>query len=370
MIFIVASCKPTSKFPLNGIFEYQQAFVLSKKVDVTYLSIDLRSFHKLRRFGRFSYKSSNTLDIIEWSLPTIGRFTPILFLKMLSNSILTYELNKSNPDILHFHFGQFAFMFSIILNSFNQKKVLTEHGSDIHGLKENLDFVSKMMPIYKCFDRVVAVSEPLKDTLENNYSAYSSIIIPNMFSPLFSLSELKKNDNFTFICVASIDERKNIRALLEAFGKEFDLNESVTLFIIGEGPLKLSLQEEYASDSIRFLGSLSRQDVATEMKKAHVFVLPSLIETFGVVYIEAMACGLPVIANRSGGPEFFVNDSNGIILKNHSIEELINSLRLMYQNYTSYDKDKISQFAYRNFSEDAVSLKLINLYKELMAEDK
>lgn len=372
VILVIARGIPSKKFPLIGIFEYHQALVLSKKHDVIFLSVDLRSFHKLRHFGRRVFKHNESLSIINWSLPTLGRFTPELIFGILSNKLFAVELRrlKETPDVVHFHFGDFASRFFKSLRPLKAIKVLTEHGSNTYKFKESLDYVSKITPIYKSFDRVVAVSEPLKDTLEKYYSAYNSIIIPNMFSPLFSLSEVTKNDNFTYICVASIDENKNIRALLEAFKKEFDLIESVTLTIIGDGPLRLSFQRDYASDSIRFIGSLSREEVASEMKKAHVFALPSLIETFGVVYIEAMACGLPVIANRSGGPEFFVNDSNGIILKNHSIEELRNALRFMYQNYTSYDKNKISQFAYGNFSEDAVSLKLINLYKELMAEDK
>lgn len=371
-ILVIASGMPSKKNPLKGIFEHHQALVLSKEHDVVYLSVDLSSFHKFRHFGRRVFKHSESFSIIDWSMPTLGRFTPGIIFGMLSNVILSIEIKKLNkkPDIIHFHFGKFASGFLKSLSSIRTIKVLTEHDTNVHKFKDSKGFVDKLMSTYRQFDQIIVVSDPLKTILEKIYRVTNCIAVPNMFSPLFSISEPNENVDFRFICVSSIDERKNIETLMKAFIEEFDFSESITLTVIGDGPLKSQLQEKYDSISIQFLGSLSREDVANEMKNANVFVLPSLIETFGVVYIEAMACGLPVIANKSGGPESFITNDNGILLKNHSVEELRSALRFIQLNYEKYDKQKISDYANKNFSEEAVSTKLIKLYQKLISEDK
>ena len=66
------------------------------------------------------------------------------------------------------------------------------------------------------------------------------------------------------------------------------------------------------------------------MQACDVFVLPSRYETFGVVYIEAMACGKPVIAAASGGPDDFVTDENGILILNNNVESLQCALERVY----------------------------------------
>ena len=83
-------------------------------------------------------------------------------------------------------------------------------------------------------------------------------------------------------------------------------------------------------NSVEFLGSLNRSQVVSHMQQCDCFVLPSRYETFGVVYIEAMACGKPVIAVANGGPDDFVKGFNGMLIEPNDIAGLQHVLEQMY----------------------------------------
>lgn len=365
-IMVISAALPTKKYPLNGVFEYQQALSLSRFLNLTYLSIDLRSFHRIRKFGRYLKTVNPNLKVVEWSIPTFGRFIPPLFSSFVSNCIIQFETKKKGYSLLHFHFGEFALNFSYYLNKTDLITILTEHSSNILLNKDNTKFVRKMSTLYRLFDKVIAVSPHLNEILKIKYNVVNLVQISNMVSSMFEFrSDSMKNDLFTFISVSSIDVNKNAAMTIEAFKEEFEAEEGFRLIVIGDGPLLSELQTKYASENILFLGYLSRELVALELSKSHVFALPSILETFGVVYIEAMASGLPVIANRSGGPEYFVNDRNGILLTENTITAMRDAMRNIYENYDQYDQKSISELIIKHYSEEVISLKLVKLYKDL-----
>ena len=98
------------------------------------------------------------------------------------------------------------------------------------------------------------------------------------------------------------------------------------------------------------------------------FVLPSRYETFGVVYIEAMACGKPVIAVANGGPDDFVKDFNGMLIK-PDVEELTGAINKMIKRLKGYDyyyEEEISGYIKNLFSYDSIAGKLLEVYKSIL----
>jgi len=83
---------------------------------------------------------------------------------------------------------------------------------------------------------------------------------------------------------------------------------------------------------VNFLGLISNDHVHAEMKSADAFVLSSHYETFGVVLIEALACGKPIIATSCGGPECIVNKKNGLLITPRDIEKLVLAMKTIEKN--------------------------------------
>jgi glycosyltransferase involved in cell wall biosynthesis len=115
------------------------------------------------------------------------------------------------------------------------------------------------------------------------------------------------------------------------------------------------------------LGQLERSEINKVFKKSHAFVLPSHSETFGVCYIEALYAGLPVIATRCGGPESFIDKSNGILIPVNNSVELSNAMNSIRYNYSQYDPKQISSDCNKRFSPSVIANELINLYLSLQS---
>ena len=105
-----------------------------------------------------------------------------------------------------------------------------------------------------------------------------------------------------FLYVGRVAVEKNIEAFL-------DLDLPGSKWVVGEGPALSGLRAKYPKAN--FLGVTSQNDLAEIYSSADVFVFPSKTDTFGLVLLEAMACGLPVAAYPTTGPLDVIGDSAG-----------------------------------------------------------
>src|ERR1700741_791393 len=132
---------------------------------------------------------------------------------------------------------------------------------------------------------------------------------------------------------------------------------SFELVIGGDGPDREKLEAQVQSLGVerycRFLGGLNREQVRERMQQCDAFVLSSLHETFGVVVGEAMACGKPVISTRCGGPEFFVNDENGVLVDAANPQALADAMADFINNRHSFDPQTVRASVVNRFSPEA-----------------
>ena len=119
-------------------------------------------------------------------------------------------------------------------------------------------------------------------------------------------------------------------------------------------------------DKIILFGKSNRDKVIYELQKSDVFVLSSIYETFGVVLIEAMACGLPVVSTKCGGPESIITNKNLGELVESNIDELSAAMYKVYNNLRAYDNNEISNFVEDNFSEKVIANKLNNILNNVV----
>ena len=120
--------------------------------------------------------------------------------------------------------------------------------------------------------------------------------------------------------------------------------------------------------AVSFLGALTTDEVLDLMRQSDAFVLASRTETFGVVFIEALSQGLPVIATMCGGPQSIVTPENGILVPTENIPALTDALIEMYENRERFDHEKLRQDCLAEFSEEVIASSLIRTFEKIVVE--
>ena len=150
-----------------------------------------------------------------------------------------------------------------------------------------------------------------------------------------------------------------------------DAGTLVTLDIIGDGPEFLQLQKMARSldieDKINFLGSFS--EITPFLERAHIFVLPSQFEGLPNVVLEAMACGLPVIATQVGGVQDIIQHRiNGLLVPPGDTEAICTNAKELFVNTTLAEGlgARARETVVKHFSLSAVADRYAELYKTLL----
>ena len=151
----------------------------------------------------------------------------------------------------------------------------------------------------------------------------------------------KKFQSFTIICIARLVNTKRIQDLITAFS-HLDQGQ---LIIIGQGPREKSLRKLTNSlnldNSVKFLKNLTRAELLKNLKKSHLFCLPSLVEGFGIVTIEAMAAGLPtVIADIPVNQEITNKGQGALLFQPQNTQDLADKISQLLSNQTLYQQKK------------------------------
>jgi L-malate glycosyltransferase len=281
-----------------------------------------------------------------------------------------YILKYGIPDILHsqnfFHAGLSGIR---VAHDHNLPHILTEHSSnffnDFPVDKQRL-FIKQLPKI----DGVYAVSTALANQMRKYVPEKQIRIIKNVVNTnLFSQGEIIKSDSpFIFTIAAQFDSNKNVELPIRAFHKVYAGQENFRLVICGNGPEKKNLAiltgQLGLNNQVDFIEFLPRKELISLYQRSHVVISSSIKETFGLTLVEAMACGIPVIATRSGGPEDFVTDEVGLLVDSNNVKEMSNAMWKIYQNYATFKTQKIRDYCIHNFSEIAFVQNLEKLYNE------
>lgn len=133
---------------------------------------------------------------------------------------------------------------------------------------------------------------------------------------------------FTVLCVCRLYRRKRVEHLLEAAAQLSGRIPALRVRIVGDGPeggrLRVASRTLHLENVVTWLGNCTDEELASEYRGAHVFCLPSVQEGFGIVFLEAMAAGLPIVAARAAStPEVL---PQGLLAEPESAESLANGL--------------------------------------------
>jgi len=203
-------------------------------------------------------------------------------------------------------------------------------------------------------DEFIAISNYISRRIKKIYNRSSTVIYPPVDVEKFQLFE--KKENF-YLTVSRLVPYKRVDILIKAFSKMPDRK----LIVIGDGP-DLKKLKKLATRNIEFLGYQKFSVVKDYLQRAKAFLFAGE-EDFGIVLVEAQACGTPVIAyNRGGASEIIINKKTGILFNEQSVESLIEAIReferiennfnfrLIRENSIRFRKDRFHN-EFKNFLE-------------------
>ena len=375
-VFIIARGYPTKKYKMDGIFEFDQAKALAQAgVEVVYIATSLRSIRKWRKWGYQSFNEDGVHVEIR-DIPCVSVRLPRNILNIIEKRLLIklYEkviIKYGKPDIIHSHFINKGHITAEVFKNTDIPLVHTEHFS-----RMNQDVLSEYYKdlgerTYSYMDKVIAVSKPFADRLKEKFGVEVEVIPNIVDTSIFKYAfQDNSNSDFNFISVGGLIKGKGMDLLIYSFYNSFKDNKKVKLYIYGDGPERKALASLISklnlTNQVFLKGLVDRRIIGKKMQECQCFVLASKSETFGVAYIEAMAAGLPVIATSCGGPEDFVNESNGILIEVDNHEELTKALLYMYKNSRQYNREVISKETIKKYSSQNIAKLIIYKYQNLL----
>lgn len=370
-ILFVVRGYPTENYPLNGVFEFDQAKALAALGhEVILAALDLRSIRRTRRWGAYRVvKDGVTIEALNLPfgnvpktiLHAVGKIT----LKQLYKTI---SRKYGQPDVIHSHFIEQGFLAVSALRNKGIPLIHTEHYSGMNQITLS-DYYTRLGKLtYPNMTQILVVSKRLKNNLFEKFGV-DSIVVPNIIDLSAFSGEIapKAIPPFNFISVGGLTQNKRMDLLITAFSQAFKDDAQVNLYIYGEGPERKHIEDlinQYnMNDQIHLMGQQYRESIAKKMQESHCFVLFSVLETFGVAFIEAMSMGLPVISTRSGGPEDFINDKNGFIIEKSDVNTMALGLAYARENINMFQPEQISLRTKETFGPNSIIQKLVTIYQ-------
>lgn len=190
------------------------------------------------------------------------------------------------------------------------------------------------------------------------------------------LSALKA-ENKLLLYIGRIEPRRNITFLLEVFAKVQQKEKKVKLVIIGTGEKDYidycfsKAKELGIEENIEYFEKIEQKYVNNIYKQCDLFLLPTLYEIFGMVLLEAMYFGLPVVTSNNGGSDMLItNEINGFVIEkfdeNQWAEKVLNLIQDRELCISVGEKAK--QYITSNFTWDVLAEKFIKIYMKRISE--
>jgi glycosyltransferase involved in cell wall biosynthesis len=333
---------PISWFPFKGLFEKGLA---SSQIPKKEIINGVETFHP-----RYLM------------IPKIGRsFYGIFFFLSILLPVL-HIYNTFKFDIIFSTWAYPDSFAAVLLSKLLRKPIITKvHGTDIN---EYIQYWLRRKMISFTLNnsgKVISVSKALRNKMiEIGVEPGKIKVIYNgvdsgIFKPLDKIKTRKALgidiNKKLILFVGNLKPVKGLKYLIKAFaGTATDISKNINLIIIGQGELKKELEDETKKYGIQncvyFLGGKMHYEISKWMNACDLLCLPSLNEGVPNVILEALACGMPVVASNVGGiPEVITSKDYGMLVKPKDYKELQKILQECLEK--SWNREVINRYSFR-----------------------
>jgi glycosyltransferase involved in cell wall biosynthesis len=280
--------------------------------------------------------------------------------------------NRNSYDIIHCHLLGFHSAVAVLLKWLFGKKTISLVGatgpvSDFLQMK-NIFMGNFFLRLIARSDRLILLcSKSREEALAEGFSPAQLVYIPNgvdtaCFKPGPDIG--KQGNTITFI--GRLDYLKGVDILLQAFSRLINAGIPARLDILGDGPernnLEMMSQQLGINDAVAFHGAV--HGVAPYLQQAAMLVLPSLSEGMPNVVLEAMACGLPVVATRVGGiVDIIADGENGLLVDAQRPDQLYEAMKRLFTDRQL--ADRLGRQALKTIEQQFSLAAIVNRYTAL-----
>lgn len=362
--------------------------------DVNYASIDKSEYYNnpgLYWIWDFPILA-NSIEIRTFPLmisdPHPRNPNAITFKDLSDEQLMAYEdtlqaelsklLTSFRPDVVECHHLWYP---AWVLSKMGIDYISTAHHSDQLGFCFDARVQKKAIACAQHAKKIIAISKSVKQEVRDLYDVDPNkiLVIPNGYDKETFYEKKVNRERILKKHKLSIDKHariinfagklsltKGIDTLLKA-NKLLDPALNIQIIVMGCGELSSIIDaldpDSFSLKGMHFIGQQTPQDVADIHNISLLSVMPSRTEGFGIASLEAMACGLPMVVARSGGPEFF---SVGRIVNPNSEEELAASimelLRLPSEEFQQLRREAVESV--ERFSMKAITQRHLELYED------
>ena len=386
-ILFIPSWYPSSDAPLSGTFFREQAEMFAEvghKVGVLHATFyHLPSATWLKGPSRsISMTVENNLTVVRASkrlfqpgplhnIPSVYRSFVRSHEKLALKMYDAYKAVHGPPDIIH---AKATMWGAVLAKAIAEREkipyIVTVHSSifarNIVGPREQITARSAL----ESANRLLSVSGTLANDLERilGIQASNFTTVPNMIDvEKFPYTPLPENSTFTFGYMANMVPDKGHRTLLQAF-KEV---KNARLLLAGDGPLRKQLQELASAygmdDRVEFVGTVPREKAYEFFQGIDAFVHPSRYETFGIVLIEALSTGRPIVATRCGGPNDIVRKEDGLLVDVDDVDGLAEAMRSMIN--LEWDTQIMRNGVEARYTKSTIRNQLMDVYADVFSSE-
>ena len=338
------------------------------------------------------------IHFISYALPfRLGKLAPNIFFHEVN--VTSYPLFEYPPysltltskmadiakheklDVLHVHYAIPHATSALVARQILEQQgiripfVTTLHGTDITLVGRDPSFAPVVTYSINQSDGVTAVSEYLKKETLSHFDVKREIsVIPNFIDTnrfkRLDASDLKQNlcpnCEKVLVHVSNFRPLKNAKHVVEVLYRLKQDGYPIKLLLVGDGPDRMPAEhlarELGVYEDVRFMGK--QEAVQDILSIADVFVMPSASETFGLAALEAMACGVPVVASNIGGlPELIDHGENGFLCPLNNVDAFSERIRQIISDDSF--QNKMGAAARKKALEQFANEKVIPMYESL-----
>ena len=373
---------PRPESPTDGVFVLHQVQALAAHYQVRVFSSWFPSKAKVQVRQKPEY------DVIQVYYPQSKIFYPLTayYYHKYVLPKLKEVLDSFDPDIIHVHDCRHLpelLCMQDLLSKHHAKKILTVH--NIQTLPERTErfwlksiYQNTLPKAYRVWDKVLFVSKQQLERMREIIPSHKSLYIGNAIIPTpeckdESLKHIKdkiESKNFNILSVGNLVNTKGFDILIQAFAQLQRQHKNMSLTIIGSGKQQKKLINQIIGlgleEQINLIPAQPNEIVRNVYECFDLFALPSYSETFGIVYLEAMEAGLPVIGVRGQGIDGVVRDGvTGLLCEPKNVSDLVSKIRWAINNCEAATKLACAgQIHVReNYMMDKLVRRLVDIYE-------